>query len=153
MDFWIHILEFFDIQMEKPEPYGWFHLSFFAFFIALTVLFAVWHRGKQKHVRFMLLFVSILVILLEVYKQVNYSFTVSDGVIEFDGAKPVNPTGGLIGGGHPQSATGVRMFLDLYKQLTGTAGECQVPKDVKNGLMLNMGGSATSNYAFILGME
>lgn len=78
---------------------------------------------------------------------------IEDGVIEFDGAKPVNPTGGLIGGGHPQSATGVRMFLDLYKQLTGTAGECQVPKDVKNGLMLNMGGSATSNYAFILGME
>ena len=84
MDFWIHILNFFDLQMEKPEPYGWFHLSFFAFFIALTVLFAVLHRGKQKHVRFMLLFVSILVILLEVYKQINYSFTVSDGVIEFD---------------------------------------------------------------------
>ena len=78
---------------------------------------------------------------------------IEDGVIAFDGAKPVNPTGGLIGGGHPQSATGVRMFLDLYKQLTGTAGGCQVPNQVKNGLMLNMGGSATSNYAFILGME
>ena len=71
---------------------------------------------------------------------------IEDGVIAFDGAKPVNPTGGLIGGGHPQSATGVRMFLDLYKQLTGTAGGCQVPNQVKNGLMLNMGGSATSNY-------
>ncbi len=78
---------------------------------------------------------------------------VENGTIAFDGAKPVNPSGGLIGGGHPQSATGVRMFLDLYKQLTGTAGDYQIPKPVKNGLMLNMGGSATSNYAFILGME
>ncbi len=78
---------------------------------------------------------------------------IEDGVIAFDGDKPVNPSGGLIGGGHPQSATGVRMLLDLYKQLTGTAGACQVPKEVRNGLMLNMGGSATSNYAFILGME
>ncbi len=78
---------------------------------------------------------------------------VEAGTIAFDGAKPVNPSGGLIGGGHPQSATGVRMFLDLFKQLTGTAGGYQVPKTVKNGMMLNMGGSATSNYAFILGME
>ncbi|MDR3766435.1 MAG: acetyl-CoA acetyltransferase [Butyricicoccus sp.] len=78
---------------------------------------------------------------------------VEDGTIAFDGAKPVNPSGGLIGGGHPQSASGVRMFLDLFKQITGTAGTYQVPKAVKNGLMLNMGGSATSNYAFILGME
>ena len=78
---------------------------------------------------------------------------VEDGVIERAGAKPVNPSGGLLGGGHPQSATGVRMFLDLYKQITGTAGGCQVPKPVKNGLMLNMGGAATSNYAFIIGME
>ena len=84
MNFWIHVLEFLDTQMEKPEPYGWFHLLFFGLAILLTVVFAVWHRGKQKHVRFMLLFVSILVFLLEIYKQINYSFSVSDGGIAFD---------------------------------------------------------------------
>ena len=84
MSFWIRVLEFLDTQMETPQPYGVFHLSLFALIIALTVIFAVWHRGKQKHVRFMLLFVSILVALLEVYKQVNYTFSVSDGTIVSD---------------------------------------------------------------------
>ena len=36
------------------------------------------------------------------------------------GRLPVNPSGGLIGGGHPVGATGVRMLLDASKQVTGT---------------------------------
>jgi acetyl-CoA C-acetyltransferase len=44
------------------------------------------------------------------------------------------------------------MFLDLYKQVTGTAGGYQV-EGVKNGMMLNIGGSATTNYVFIVGKE
>ena len=77
---------------------------------------------------------------------------VESGMISADGAKPVNPSGGLIGCGHPVGASGCRMFLDLYKQVTGTAGGYQV-KDVKNGIMLNIGGSATTNYVFVIGAE
>jgi len=44
------------------------------------------------------------------------------------------------------------MFLDLYKQVTGTADGYQV-EGVKNGMMLNIGGSATTNYVFIVGKE
>jgi acetyl-CoA C-acetyltransferase len=62
----------------------------------------------------------------------------------------INPSGGLIGAGHPVGATGVRMMLDLHKQVTQTAGEYQVA-DVQNGLMLNIGGSATTNIAYIIG--
>ncbi len=76
---------------------------------------------------------------------------IEDGVIAFDGDKPINPSGGLIGAGHPVGASGVRMMLDLYKQLTGTAGGYQLQKDLKNGIMLNFGGSATTNYAFVVG--
>ena len=75
---------------------------------------------------------------------------VENGVIAFDGAKPVNPSGGLIGCGHPVGASGARMFVDLYKQVTGQAGKYQV-KDARNGMMLNIGGSATTNYVFIVG--
>lgn len=75
---------------------------------------------------------------------------VEDGLIAFDGKKPVNPSGGLIGCGHPVGASGVRMFLDLYRQVTGTAGGYQIQNAV-NGLMLNIGGSATTNYVFIVG--
>lgn len=72
------------------------------------------------------------------------------GVIDFYGEKPINPSGGLIGCGHPVGASGVRMFLDLYKQVTDTAGDYQI-KDAKNAMMLNIGGSATTNYVFIVG--
>ncbi|HNF17250.1 MAG TPA: acetyl-CoA acetyltransferase, partial [Leptospiraceae bacterium] len=75
---------------------------------------------------------------------------IQSGVIDFTGSKPINPSGGLIGVGHPVGASGVRMMLDLYKQVTGQAGGYQV-KGAKNGLMLNIGGSATTNMVFILG--
>ncbi|XDD43281.1 acetyl-CoA acetyltransferase [Leptospira sp. WS60.C2] len=75
---------------------------------------------------------------------------IEEGTIDFGGKKPINPSGGLIGVGHPVGASGVRMMLDLYKQVTGTAGDYQV-KGAKNGLMLNIGGSATTNFVFIVG--
>lgn len=75
---------------------------------------------------------------------------VEKGVISFDGAKPINPSGGLIGCGHPVGASGARMFVDLYKQVTGKAGMYQII-GAKNGMMLNIGGSATTNYVFIVG--
>jgi acetyl-CoA C-acetyltransferase len=77
---------------------------------------------------------------------------IQEGVIDFHGKKPVNPSGGLIGVGHPVGASGVRMILDLYKQVTNTAGDYQV-KGAKNGLMLNIGGSATTNMVFIVGRD
>ncbi len=77
---------------------------------------------------------------------------IEGGIISFDGKKPINPSGGLIGCGHPVGASGARMFLDLYKQVMGQAGKYQVP-DVHNAMMLNIGGSATTNYVFVVGRE
>lgn len=77
---------------------------------------------------------------------------IENGIIAFDGKKPINPSGGLIGCGHPVGATGARMLLDLYKQVTGMAGNYQV-NEARNGMMLNIGGSATTNYVFIIGVE
>jgi len=77
---------------------------------------------------------------------------VEEGITAFDGKKPINPSGGLIGCGHPVGASGARMFLDLYKQVTGQAGKYQV-SGVNNAMMLNIGGSATTNYVFIVGVD
>ena len=79
---------------------------------------------------------------------------IEEGIIDFSGAKPINPSGGLIGCGHPVGASGARMFLDLYKQVTGKAGKYQVLKSgelPRNGMMLNIGGTATTNYVFVVG--
>lgn len=78
---------------------------------------------------------------------------IEEGVIAFNGMKPINPGGGLIGCGHPVGASGARMFLDLYKQVSGKAGAYQLKKTTDNGMMLNIGGSATTNYVFIVGNE
>lgn len=82
---------------------------------------------------------------------------VEEGRIAFDGDKPINPSGGLIGCGHPVGASGVRMFLDIYKQVSGTAGTYQVKKEngenPRNAMMLNIGGTATTNYVFVVGKE
>ena len=77
---------------------------------------------------------------------------IEDGRIEFGGSKPINPSGGLIGCGHPVGASGVRMMLDLYKQVSNEAGAYQV-KNANNAIMLNIGGSATTNYTFIIGRK
>lgn len=77
---------------------------------------------------------------------------IENGLISFNGKKPINPSGGLIGCGHPVGASGVRMFLDLYKQVTNNAGNYQI-KNAKNAMMLNLGGSATTNYCFIVGKK
>ena len=77
---------------------------------------------------------------------------IENGTIAFGGSKPINASGGLIGCGHPVGASGARMFLDLYKQVTGQAGRYQV-EGAKNAMMLNIGGSATTNYVFVVGKE
>ncbi|MFC4943628.1 acetyl-CoA acetyltransferase [Pseudonocardia sp. GCM10023141] len=75
---------------------------------------------------------------------------VDAGDIEHGGRIPVNPGGGLIGGGHPVGATGVRMVLDAYKQVTGQAGEYQVA-GAQTVATLNIGGSTTTCASFVVG--
>lgn len=74
---------------------------------------------------------------------------IEDGSIETGGRIPVNPSGGLIGCGHPVGATGVRMTLDAFKQVTGTAGDYQV-EGAKTVQTLNIGGSTTTTVSLIV---
>lgn len=71
------------------------------------------------------------------------------GEFEPTGRLPINPSGGLIGVGHPVGATGVRMVLDAAKQVTGEAGGYQVEGARVFGT-LNIGGSATTVVSFVL---
>jgi len=77
---------------------------------------------------------------------------IEEGVIDRGGATPFNPSGGLIGLGHPVGATGVRMMLDCAKQVTGKAGDCQV-EGARRFAMLNVGGSATTVASFVVGVD
>lgn len=74
---------------------------------------------------------------------------IEEGVISFDGPLPVNPSGGLIGLGHPVGATGVRMLNDARRQVAQVAGEIQVDGARRAGT-LNIGGSATTVVSFVV---
>jgi acetyl-CoA C-acetyltransferase len=74
---------------------------------------------------------------------------VENGDLERGGAIPVNPSGGLIGVGHPVGATGVRMLHDAAQQVTGQAGDCQV-EGAAAVATLNIGGSLTTAVSFVV---
>ena len=75
---------------------------------------------------------------------------IEEGVIDLDGQLPINPSGGLIGAGHPVGGTGVRQVLDAYRQVTDTAGGYQV-SGAKKVATLNIGGSGTTSVSFVVG--
>jgi acetyl-CoA C-acetyltransferase len=75
---------------------------------------------------------------------------VENGTIELGGKLPINPSGGLIGAGHPVGATGTRQLLDAHRQITVSAGEYQVD-GAKRVATLNIGGSGTTSVCFIVG--
>ncbi|SNT71777.1 acetyl-CoA acetyltransferase [Paracoccus seriniphilus] len=74
---------------------------------------------------------------------------IREGITAKDGKLPVNASGGLKSKGHPIGATGVSMHVMAAMQLTGNAGEMQIPDATVAGVF-NMGGAAVTNYVSIL---
>jgi len=64
---------------------------------------------------------------------------VAEGRTEIGGDLPVNPSGGLLGKGHPVGATGVAQVAEIVWQLRGEAGKRQV-EGAKVGLTHCSGG-------------
>lgn len=81
MQFLQQLLKILDTPMVKPTPYGWFHIVS----LVLTALVILWLCLKHKNdssrqVTNVVFFTALVVALLEVYKQVNYSFSYEDGI-------------------------------------------------------------------------
>ena len=82
MSFWENILRFLDLRMEQPVPYGWFHLVSFALSILAAVGLCLFgKKDSPERVRAVVLGVAIVVALLEIYKQINYSFSYENGIV------------------------------------------------------------------------
>ena len=82
MSFWQSLLAFLDTSMETPPAFGWFHLMWLAIsFLALIPLLRFPKQQSEDHVRRVVLTTAIVVIVLEIYKQINYSFSYADGIV------------------------------------------------------------------------
>ena len=81
---WADVLRTLDAKMEEPELFGWFHITFLLLsFIAAAILCLLHKNASQERVRNITFGVAVAVIILEVYKQVNYSFSYADGNVAF----------------------------------------------------------------------
>lgn len=85
MEFIIKVLSLLDTKMEVPLPYSPFHFFFILTSILAGFLIADHCIGnKETFIRRFLLIESILIIVLEIYKQINFSFHIVGGEIQFD---------------------------------------------------------------------
>ena len=65
------------------------------------------------------------------------------------GDRRVNPRGGLIGSGHPPSATGVAQVAEVAAQLRGRAGRRQAD-GARTGMVHNMSAAGTSSAVLVM---
>lgn len=81
MSFLQNILRIFDLRMEQPTPYGWFHLISLVLTVGLTVFLCLRCRdAAPRQIRRLVLWTAVTVVILEVYKQINFGFSYEDGI-------------------------------------------------------------------------
>ncbi|MCI4318141.1 MAG: thiolase family protein, partial [Thermoplasmata archaeon] len=68
-----------------------------------------------------------------------------------DGRFPVNPSGGILGRGHPVGASGLVQLAEVARQLRGEAGKLQLGVTPKVGLAQSIGGLGAQNFVTLLG--
>ncbi|MDE1880773.1 MAG: thiolase family protein [Euryarchaeota archaeon] len=69
-----------------------------------------------------------------------------------NGVLPVNPSGGLLGRGHPVGVSGLAQIIEVDRQLRGEAGRMQAGSP-RVGLAQSVGGLGSHNFVTILGRE
>lgn len=79
MEFLQNLLRVMDMQMERPALYGWFHLLWLAITVLTAIALCRWYP-KDRKPNGLILAVTLTVIVLEIYKQVNYSFSYTEGI-------------------------------------------------------------------------
>lgn len=82
LSFWQNVLRILDTPMDRPTPYGWFHLLWFVLSILAAVVLCYTHKeGDFGRVRKVVFGTAVVVIVLEIYKMINYSFSYENGIV------------------------------------------------------------------------
>lgn len=81
------ILYMLQVQMKRPEPYGWFHLMWIGIVvISLLILFLFRKKYSNKQLKIVLGIYGIVALILEVTKQIIWSFEydVASNIVTWD---------------------------------------------------------------------
>ncbi len=85
MEFLKSVLEIFGAQGPTPGLFGWVHILSAILSVALGIFLCMKFKNPtEKQVRAVLLTVSVIVAVLEIYKQIEYTFTPTETGIEGD---------------------------------------------------------------------
>lgn len=86
MNWFEQILQALDGKMTRPTMYGWFHLMFIGIMVALSVGlgFLAAKKRNEKTFKIVIWVCWAVMFLLEVYKQLNYSFNYEGGSTYWD---------------------------------------------------------------------
>jgi acetyl-CoA C-acetyltransferase len=68
-----------------------------------------------------------------------------------EGRFPVNPSGGILGRGHPVGASGLLQIAEVARQLRGEAGSLALPHPPSTGIAQSIGGLGAQVFVTILG--
>lgn len=85
MEFLGQIIKVLDYSIETPKPYGAFHLTFLILTVFLSVYLSVRYKDASDKTYKKIVFISwIIMVVLELYKQFNYTFSYDGTVITSD---------------------------------------------------------------------
>ena len=85
MNFFEGIIRILDLRMKEPELYGWFHIICLAVMVGVTVTLCKYGKKHSSEQVIKVIFrTAIVVTMLEIYKQINYTFTIEEGKIVSD---------------------------------------------------------------------
>lgn len=85
MSFFERMLHFLQAEMETPTNFSLFHVCFLLLTLGAAVLLVLRYRNaSQRTVRTICLVVWVTIVSLEIYKQLVFSMTVTDGVAGWD---------------------------------------------------------------------
>ena len=78
-NFFKRVLAVLDSQMTEPAPFGWFHFIFLALTaLACALVIYKCRNIKETQLRKVLFSTSIVLIVLEIYKQINFSYNTEE---------------------------------------------------------------------------
>lgn len=78
------LFDLMELKMTTPTLFGWFHILWLILTVAVSVLLCLLYKhGKIKNPISVVFYTAMLVIALEIYKQIQYSFSY-DGGVQFD---------------------------------------------------------------------
>lgn len=85
MSFLEEVLRILSLEMTTPGLYGWFHLLWLAITAGITVFVChVSPRLEKETVRKIVLITALVVTVLEIYKQIVFTFSLDDSGITAD---------------------------------------------------------------------